>query len=134
VLAGPNFENTRSSIESRVTAAGIGDQVTFTGMLNSTLKWSALRAADCFVLPSYSEGLSVSVLEAMGMGLPVIITKQCNLPEVAELGCGWVIEPNSHELESAIDECLAASPSEVYTWMQGGPVPSNVVVNFGGKR
>jgi glycosyltransferase involved in cell wall biosynthesis len=130
-------------------------------MLDSTLKWSALSAADCFVLPSYSEGLSVSVLEAMGMGLPVVITRQCNLPEVAELGCGWVIEPDADELESALNECLSSSSSavaamstkgrelvkkdyswqvvgkhmsEVYTWLQGGAVPSNVVVNFGGKR
>jgi glycosyltransferase involved in cell wall biosynthesis len=161
VLAGSGLENTRTSVEDLVSASGIGHQVTFTGMLNSALKWSALSAADCFVLPSYSEGSRASVLEAMGVGLPVIITKECNLPEVAELGCGWVIEPNSSQLESALHECLAASTSdlagmrangqrlverdygwrvvgkhmsEVYTWMQGGPVSGNVVIHFGGRR
>ena len=161
VLAGPDFENTRSSIEALVANAGIANRVTFTGMLNADLKWSALSAADCFVLPSYSEGLSVSVLEALGMGRPVIVSRQCNLPEVAAHGCGWVIEPNVSELEAALNDCLGASASsivemrlngrtlvqqkytwraigqqmdQVYGWVQGGPLPYSVEIKFGGAR
>ena len=119
-------------------------------MLDQNLKWSALSAAEVFVLPSYSEGLSVSVLEAMGMGLPVIVTSQCNLPEVDQNACGWVIEPDVAELEAALDNCLSVSElslqamgsrgrrlvqknyswqmvgqqmSAVYSWLQGGSVP-----------
>jgi glycosyltransferase involved in cell wall biosynthesis len=161
VIAGPDFENTRAAIEALVETSGIKDRVTFTGMLDSALKWSALSAAECFVLPSYSEGLSVSVLEAMGMGLPVIVTKQCNLPEVGEHGCGWVIDADALELERALTGYLSAPSSAIaemstkghslvqkryswrvvgeqmsalYSWMQGGPVPTNLSLEMGGKQ
>lgn len=112
VLAGPDFENTRSRIEALVDELGIRARVVFTGMLSGNLKWSALAAATLFVLPSYSEGLSVSVLEALGMGLPVIISRQCNLTEVSRRECGWLIEPVAHELEAALREALSTSRSE----------------------
>jgi poly(glycerol-phosphate) alpha-glucosyltransferase len=40
-----------------------------------------LRQADAFILPSFSEGLPMSVLEAMAYRLPVLMTDHCNLPE-----------------------------------------------------
>ncbi|HEX4166830.1 MAG TPA: glycosyltransferase [Bryobacteraceae bacterium] len=109
VLAGPDFEGTQARIVERLRTHGIAEDVTFAGMLSGNLKWSALAAAECFVLPSYSEGLSVSVLEAMGMGLPVVITEQCNLPEVATHGCGWTIRPKTEELEAALVGLLRAT-------------------------
>jgi glycosyltransferase involved in cell wall biosynthesis len=154
VLAGPDFENTRVSVEKLISSLGISPRVTFTGMLGGDLKWSGLSAAECLVLPSYSEGLSVSVLEAMGMGLPVIITRQCNLPEVASHDCGWVIEPETGPLAAALDELLRTPAprvseiaangrqlvarryswagigermSAVYEWLHGGARPCDVL-------
>jgi len=159
VLAGPDFENTKSSIQALIAGAELQHRVTFTGMLDDRLKWSALHVAECFVLPSYSEGLSVSVLEALGVGIPVIVSRQCNLPEVQEHACGWVIEPNSQDLQTALNDCLNSSRAEVYqmslrgralihekfsweviggqmsalyTWMQGGSTPDNVYLDLGG--
>lgn len=40
-----------------------------------------MQAADAFVLPSRSEGLPMSVLEAWAAAKPVVITRECNLPE-----------------------------------------------------
>jgi glycosyltransferase involved in cell wall biosynthesis len=44
-------------------------------------KAALLRSADAFILPSFSEGLPMSVLEAWSYGLPVVMTPECNLPE-----------------------------------------------------
>jgi glycosyltransferase involved in cell wall biosynthesis len=44
-------------------------------------KEALLRSADAFILPSFSEGLPMSVLEAWSYGLPVVMTPECNLPE-----------------------------------------------------
>ena len=106
VIAGPDFEETRASIEALVAKHDLDRSVLFTDMLHEEMKWSALAAAQCFVLPSYSEGLSVSTLEAMGIGLPVIVTEQCNLPDVARLETGWVIQPNADQLASSLNEFL----------------------------
>lgn len=161
VLAGPDFEDTQPKIEQLIDQLSIRSRVTFTGMLESDLKWSALAAAECFVLPSYSEGLSVSVLEAMGMGLPVIITENCNVPEVRDHNCGWVVKSNAVELQSALAEFLTSPSSRlaqlgssgrhlvatrygwgvigkqmtsVYRWMADGRRPDDVEIQLGKRK
>jgi glycosyltransferase involved in cell wall biosynthesis len=111
VLAGPDSEGTRAGIEQRIAQAGLVDAVTFTGMLDSRMKWSAYAAAACFVLPSYSEGLSTSVLEAIAAGLPIILTEQSHMPEVAEHHAGWVIQPEVDDLTGALSAALSAAPA-----------------------
>jgi glycosyltransferase involved in cell wall biosynthesis len=120
VLAGPNFEGTQAQLEEQLGKLAIRDRVTFTGMLASDLKWSALAAAECFVLPSYSEGLSVAVLEAMGLGVPVVITEQCNLPCVAASGSGWVIQPTIDPLISALTDVLSSSKNRLRSFGENG--------------
>ncbi len=153
VLAGPDFENTRQAIEARVAGRGLGSAVSFTGMLTGQAKWSALAAAEAFVLPSYSEGLSVSTLEAMGMGLPVIVTTHCHLPEVAKANAGWEIPSEVPALTSVLRLLLGNGPArnreigangrrlvedrfgwaaigrqmtDVYRFCEGGPAPSGL--------
>jgi len=55
--------------------------VVFTGPVFGEAKDALLRRADAFILPSYSEGLPMAVLEAWAYGLPVLMTDHCNLPE-----------------------------------------------------
>jgi len=157
VLAGPDCEGTQVRLEQFVTGNCLTETVTFAGMLRDSMKWSALAAAEAFVLPSFSEGLSVSVLEAMGMGVPVIVTKACNMPEAEEQHAGWQIETTAHELRSALHALLAncvcrnreigargaalvasrytwdrvaCKMAEVYRWLTGGPEPQSVDVIF----
>jgi glycosyltransferase involved in cell wall biosynthesis len=52
---------------------------------------TALAAADVFCLPSHQEGLSIAILEAMGAGLPVLITTECHLDELEERGAAKVV-------------------------------------------
>ncbi len=56
-------------------------EVSFPGPLHGEAKSQALQSADAFILPSYSEGLPMSVLEAWAFCLPVLMTEECNLPE-----------------------------------------------------
>jgi len=48
----------------------------------------------------------MAILEAMICKLPVIVTRQCNFPEIAEYEAGIVIEPNSKQLAQAIYKLL----------------------------
>jgi glycosyltransferase involved in cell wall biosynthesis len=109
VLAGPDFEGTEARVKSLIKDLDITSSVTFTGMLKGERKWNALAAAEVFVLPSRSEGLSVSVLEALGMGVPAIVSSQCNVPEVQTRECGWMIEPDTNELTAALNQYFESS-------------------------
>ncbi len=112
VLAGPDFEGTEQRVKQMIAELGIEGSVTFAGMLKGAEKWSALKAADAFVLPSRSEGLSVSVLEAMGIGLPVIVSSRCNVAEVRRNECGWAIEPNVFELTDALGQYFESNVAD----------------------
>ncbi len=65
VMAGPEYDGNREALRAEA-----GPETTFTGMLRGDEKWGALSAAAIFLLPSYSEGFSMAVLEALGVGLP----------------------------------------------------------------
>ena len=73
-------------------------------MLSGKDKHDAFCSADIFVLPSFTEGFSVAVLEAVAHGLPVITTRVGALPEViAEKENGMFVSAgNQEELERAI--------------------------------
>ena len=153
VLAGPDSEGTLAQVVQTVSRLDLEDRVLFTGMLNTAMKWSALAAASYFVLPSYSEGLSVAALEAMSMGVPLILSEQCNLPQVARSGAGWQVQTSVQSLARALQTALGAGAArrralcadakelasrefgwgsvtermaELYRWVAGGPFPKNV--------
>ncbi len=112
VIAGPDSAGQQQSLQQLVAESGMASRVTFAGMLRGEEKWAALRAASFFTLPSYSEGFSISVLEALAAGTPVILSRQCYFPEVATYKCGWTIEPEPAALETALRECLELPSAE----------------------
>jgi glycosyltransferase involved in cell wall biosynthesis len=67
--------------------------VQFTGQVDDAASY--LQAADIFVLPSSTEGLSVSMLEAMSSGLPALVTSVGGAPDVIQHNMnGYLIPPD----------------------------------------
>jgi poly(glycerol-phosphate) alpha-glucosyltransferase len=66
--------------------------VLFFGPAFGEEKEALLRGVDAFILPSFSEGLPMSVLEAWSYGLPVVMTPECNLPEGFASGAALEIQ------------------------------------------
>ncbi|HEY9814196.1 MAG TPA: glycosyltransferase, partial [Candidatus Obscuribacterales bacterium] len=106
ILAGPDALGYRDALQRQARTLGCGTAITFTGMLAGDRKWSALRAADLFVYPSYSEGFSLAILEAMAAGLPCVITTGCNFPEAAIAQAVVTVEPEQPALTSALHHLL----------------------------
>ncbi|MFZ6750072.1 glycosyltransferase family 4 protein [Undibacterium sp. Ren11W] len=65
-----------------VEKLGIAETVKFLGWVDGDHKLDLLKQADALVLPSYNEGLPMSVLEAMSWGKPVVTTRVGGIPEL----------------------------------------------------
>jgi glycosyltransferase involved in cell wall biosynthesis len=63
----------------------------------------ALHHSSALILPSYSEGMPMAVLEGMAFGLPVLISKACNLPQVYEHDAGLCADPTPQSLVAALN-------------------------------
>ncbi len=77
-----------------VTANNLNNRVKIKGWITGEKIDIAYRSSDIFILPSYDEGLPMSILEAMSYGLPVIATNIAGIPDqIAEGVNGYMIEP-----------------------------------------
>lgn len=84
----------RDNLEVIAKQLGINNQVFFLGTRNDIPL--ILSALDIFVLCSHSEGLSLTILEAMAASLPVVATKVGGNPEVIQEGYnGFLVPPDS---------------------------------------
>jgi glycosyltransferase involved in cell wall biosynthesis len=86
LVVGPDELNHEAELRKIATEMGISKHLHFMGPAYGSKKRQLLAAADAFVLPSFSEGFSMAVLEAAAAGLPVLLTKECNFPELAAAG------------------------------------------------
>ncbi|NHN39580.1 glycosyltransferase [Pseudomaricurvus alcaniphilus] len=59
------------------------------GSLYGDEKVNVLNNSDAFILPSFSEGLPMAVLEAWAYGLPVLMTRECNLEDSFDCGVAF---------------------------------------------
>ena len=88
----------KDELKRLVDEFGLGEHVHFLGYLNEDEIISALRSSDLFVLPSFIEGLPVSAMEAMAVGLPVIATNIAGTSELIEDGkTGLLVRPSDPE-------------------------------------
>ena len=126
------------------------NELIFVGPKHGAQKELCFTNCDAFVLPSYSEGLPMAVLEAWSYGKPVLMTPECNLPEGFENDCAIRVETNLESLQAGLHQLadmsqadrvemgirgrrlvedrfvwsrIAAQMTDVYKWILGGGTP-----------
>lgn len=116
VLAGPDNTGIGSIYVRLCEELGIESRVTWTGMLQGDLKWGAFSAADVFVLPSHSENFGVAIVEAMGCGVPALVSDKVNIWQEIEEDRAGLVEPDTLEgTERLLRRWLGMSDSERLT-------------------
>ena len=107
IIAGDGeVEAARNLVES----LNIAHQSTFPGWIDTEERDRLLAQGNVFVLPSYNEGLPLSMLEAMAWGLPVIVTPVGGISEIINDGeNGLLVEPSNVEQLSAAMKSLIAN-------------------------
>lgn len=76
---------------------GLDEFVHFEGFVSGEKKIDLLNWANVFVLPSFNEGLPISILEAMSYKMPIISTPVGGIPEVVDETNGVLVEPGNSE-------------------------------------
>jgi poly(glycerol-phosphate) alpha-glucosyltransferase len=133
------------------------NSVLFLGPQFAEAKAACYRHCDAFVLPSFSEGVPMVVLEAWADAKPVLMTPQCNLPEGFSTGAALKMEPTieseinglnallqmtDHE-RAAMGNCgfalatkrfawprIAEQMKDLYEWMLGGGTRPGCLTDF----
>jgi glycosyltransferase involved in cell wall biosynthesis len=154
VLLAGNDDGALQPFLDRTGAEGLADRITVLGHVSGDRARRVWAAADAFVLPSYSEGFSMAILEAMACRLPVLITTACHFPELAAAEGGIVVEPTMGGVTTGLRELVERSDADraqlarngralvdrrytwdrqagrlasIYQWVAGGgPVPEAV--------
>ena len=155
-LAGWDQSRHRTELERLADRFGLRSSVAFLGSQFGAEKDRCLARASAFILPSKSEGQPMSILEAWSWRLPVLMTRQCNLPEGVEVGAAIQMEPETDSIAAALRSLFSLTDSErdamgangrrlveerfqwpmiaaemtaVYDWLLGhGPRPASVSV------
>ena len=107
VLAGPDEWGLERAFRDRAAAEGLGNRVTFPGMVAGEEKLDLLARANLFCLPSDAEGFSMAVLEALASGTAVLLSPGCHFPEVVGAAAGWVVDPDPAPLSEGLRIALA---------------------------
>lgn len=99
----------RSDFEAMTSEMGLSKNVAFLGYQSQTKVRQHLQETDIFVLPSFAEGVPVSLMEAMASGVPVISTRIAGISELVEEGkSGYLLPPGNVEQ-------LSEKISQLYT-------------------
>jgi glycosyltransferase involved in cell wall biosynthesis len=98
-----------ASLEARARDAGVSDRVRFCGHVSAMSEF--YQQLDVFVLPSLSEGLPLTVLEAMASGLPVVATDVGGTAEALPDGVDGILVPpgDSVQLAEALSQLVASA-------------------------
>ena len=86
ILAGAGNAEDERAVKALVEECHVEDHVVFPGWVRGEQKDRLLRDADVFFLPSYNEGMPMSVLDAMGYGLPIVSTNVGGIPKIVHDG------------------------------------------------
>ena len=113
VIAGTDEFNHQKEIIALVDQLKLKDMVRIVGPLYDQDKQDAFAAADVFVLPSYSEGAPMVVLDSLAAGVPVITTRGTPWENLITHQCGWWVDASIDGLAVALRDMLAMSPEQL---------------------
>ncbi|KRF05351.1 hypothetical protein ASH00_11680 [Arthrobacter sp. Soil782] len=105
-LVGPD-EGSGDEVRDALMKADLGNNVRWEGPIGPSETLARMAKADVYVLPSVDETFPMAVLEAMSVGLPVVISSSCGLANhIRETRSGALFDGSLEGLVSAVEEFL----------------------------
>ncbi|HZQ07136.1 MAG TPA: glycosyltransferase, partial [Anaerolineae bacterium] len=120
MIAGEGEARYAQMLKQQTRALDLESDIWWAGFVQDAEKQKLLRAAQIFVLPSYSENFGIAVVEAMAAGLPVVISDQIGVSEwVAQAHAGVITSCKRGALTAALSR-LIENPFERATLAANG--------------
>jgi glycosyltransferase involved in cell wall biosynthesis len=112
----------RGRVERAIAKGGLETCVRLSGWKDSQGVRESIEQARVFVLPSFSEGLPVVIMEALALGRPVISTYIAGIPELVRSGeNGWLIPAGSvEELTEAMRDASRRTTAQLEEFARAG--------------
>lgn len=102
----------RQTLEQMAARLGLTDNVNFVGYQSQARVRQYMQETDVFVLPSFAEGVPVSLMEALAAGVPVVTTQIAGIGELVENGIsGYLVPPGNAALLADRIAILLANPA-----------------------
>ncbi|MGK0271160.1 MAG: glycosyltransferase involved in cell wall biosynthesis [Cocleimonas sp.] len=120
IIAGWDDGGHELGLKQQVISFGLTDSISFIGSIFGEAKDQLLREVDAFILPSFSEGLPMSVLEAWAYQLPVIMTDFCNIPEGFSAEASIHIEPTPISIATGLQTMMDLPENNLTKMGQNG--------------
>lgn len=106
-LFGPDLDGVHGRLHDLISANGVGDLIEVHGAVTGAEKQRELLSADCFVQASRFEGMPLGVLEALGYGLPCIVSDgTCMDDFIREHDAGWTCAASAESLAAALRQAV----------------------------
>jgi glycosyltransferase involved in cell wall biosynthesis len=132
IIAGVDEYNHKKDIEFLVKQLNLENEIKILGPLFGREKDDAFSAAELFILPSYSEGSPMVILDSLAAGVPVLTTKASTWSDLTTYRCGWWTDISTDALAIALLEAITMSIKDLkqmgdngkeliiskYTWPQ----------------
>jgi len=113
ILAGPDQVGWESDLRRQVTRLNLTTRVVFTGMLEGSMKQGAFASAEAFVLPSHQENFGISVVEALAVSVPVLISNRVNIwREIEADRAGYVESDDLAGTTRLLQRWIDTAPAE----------------------
>jgi glycosyltransferase involved in cell wall biosynthesis len=106
VIVGTGAKEYENELKSLVKHLKLEEFVKFTGFVEEQEKLELLETASLFVTASHSDVHPIAIQEALVMGVPVIISKASDWPEIDEYNAGITIDTNVNSVYDAIEKML----------------------------
>ncbi|MEA5448120.1 glycosyltransferase [Leptolyngbya sp. CCNP1308] len=107
LLAGSGDANYCDRLKTLTNTLNIAHSVTFTGFVSGSDKDLLLQGSNLFALPSYSENFGIAVAEALGAGLPVVVTPEVQIAtDISAAQAGLVISDDLDAWSNALSQLL----------------------------
>jgi glycosyltransferase involved in cell wall biosynthesis len=112
-IAGSGSDGYEAKVRQWIKEEAAENNINICGFLAGEDKFDAFAGSDCFVLPSMNENFGIAVVEALSLGLPVLLSDNVYIwKEIIDKEGGWVCSYSKDSVQDKLEE-IVNNPDEL---------------------